>query len=251
MARAAAAQSRSLLEFAKQFDPMRTTRMSVAATLGKLGWSHHSNEMISDGLSVDFTMEETFCAYEVVKADAYVDPAHADASRVPAVAADGGVIYDSSGRAMLPLTSPFPAAPPLHAHPLLGKVLDRATAARHELIRSKGWKLVVIPQPLWALACRSPHQHYARRDLLMSLTLPLAPFEPRPTATQNVLKSSAKTLEASTQKELATAAARMAARARMRKAEKAAADAQEVAARRAAAAAKKAGGGDAAVAAAE
>jgi hypothetical protein len=84
----------------------------------------------------------------------------------------------------MPSATAFPSCPPEWLNPVRGLVLDRETAARHAAIRGKGWKLVAVPLPLWELAAARRHQHYARRDLLLSLALPLAPFEARPVELQ-------------------------------------------------------------------
>ena len=84
----------------------------------------------------------------------------------------------------LPSSSPYSSRPPEWLNPVRGLFLDKETATRHAAIRAKGWKLVAIPQPFWEVAARRRHQHYARRDLLLSLVMPLAPFEARPVSLQ-------------------------------------------------------------------
>jgi hypothetical protein len=108
-----------------------------------------------------------------------VDPDHADASTTPA--GPPPPIDPKTGLLQPPRSTPFPFAPAAWTDPTVGKVLDVATATRHALIRSKGWNLVAIPLSLWQVACAAPKmQHYARRDLLLSMTLVQAPFEARP-----------------------------------------------------------------------
>ena len=177
-AKAAAADMRSLLRFAEGFDPYRQAKRSLAATLGRLGWEVNAGELISDGLAVDFTMRDSFCAFELGGAAHYLPPGAPGASTTPA--APPAPRDPATGLVLPPAATPFPAAPASWQNPVAGMVLDAATVARHELIRSKGWNLVAVPEAAWAAACALPDPHYARRDYLLSLTLPLAPFEPRP-----------------------------------------------------------------------
>lgn len=177
--------TRKMLAFAARYDPHRTSVLQVEQTMDRLGWDFNRNEMISDGLFVDFSMKDNFCAFEIVQEHHYVEPGAENASDAPAVA----FVPTGNGRVLAPEETPFPAAPPAWKNPVMGRVLDRETAERHKLIRSKGWALVAIPQPLWELAASMKYQHYSRRDLLLSLTLPLAPFNPRPVALQTTTTS--------------------------------------------------------------
>lgn len=172
---------RQLLQFASLFDPYKVSWEALEATLLKLGWNINSREMISDGLSVDFTMTDSYCAFELVAREHVVSVDHPDASDAPAMPP---IVLGADGLIVPPNKTAFPSAPAPWDNPTRGMVYDKATKARHELIRSKGWKLIAIPAPTWEHACSMPHQHYARRDYLLSLTLPLAPFESRPIALQ-------------------------------------------------------------------
>ena len=218
MRKTVAASQRELLAFARLFDPLRTARAQVFQTLEYLGWESLAGEQVGDGLVVDFTFLDTFVALEVVEGSAYVLPGDPEASSDMGFGpgatapvggegkAEGGGGGSSSGaaeaappqrglpRVTTPAQTAFTAAPPSWLSPVKGLFLDRATAARHAAIRSKGWKLVAIPEPLWAFAA-SKHKdpHYARRDLLMSLVLPLTPFEPRP---ENTLRGAQRKLKA-------------------------------------------------------
>ncbi len=215
MRRSAAAGQREVLAFARLFDPVRTARAQVFQTLEYLGWESLAGEQVGDGLVVDFTFLDTFVALEVVEGSAYVLPGDAEASddrgfgpgalvppregasvagarAVAAAETEAAAIAagDAHARVTPPWQTPFPAAPPSWLSPVRGLVLNRATAARHAAIRAKGWKLVAVPEPLWAFAAsKSSGAHYARRDLLMSLVLPLLPFEPRP---ENTLRGAAR-----------------------------------------------------------
>ena len=180
MAKLQASDMRKLLAFAQRYDLMRTSKLEIAQTLKRLGWMYLPDEQISDGVWADYTMREHYCAFTLVDGSHYVPPGHEDASTTPAMPP---LPRDSSGAILLPHESPYPNAPAPWKNPVLGMMLDKATAAQHEIIRSKGWSLVAVPLPLWRLARASPDQHYSRRDLLMSLTLPLAPFELRPVVT--------------------------------------------------------------------
>lgn len=172
---------RMLLAYAQTFDPLRTGKLSLAQTMDRLGWSFNQKEMISDGLFVDFSMADSFCAFELVDSKFIVDLSSPEASTTPASPAPP---FGGDGKVMPPQSTPFRFAPAAWEDPCLGMVLDKTTAARHALIRSKGWALVAIPLPLWELACKAPKDaHYARRDLLLSMTLTQAPFEPRPVTT--------------------------------------------------------------------
>lgn len=177
MAKEKASEMRSLLAFAQRYDHMRTAKLELAQTLKRLGWPFLSGEQISDGLTADFTMREHYCAFTIVDGSHYVLPGSENASSQPGMPP---LPRDGQGQVLMPHESPYPSAPPPWANPVLGLVLDKQTAAQHDTIRSKGWSLVAIPLPLWRLARAMPSQHYARRDLVMSLTLPLAPFELRP-----------------------------------------------------------------------
>jgi hypothetical protein len=178
--KAVAADTRVLLRLAAEYDPVGQAGIGLKRTLSAMGWSVSPGEVISDGLAVQFAQTDKFVAFEIVPTSACVPPAHADASTTPASPLVTGAGGDAK-RAVPPVWTPFPAAPAPWDNPALGLVLDKATAARHATIRGKGWKLVAVPQPLWEVACRGGA--YARRDLLLSLTLPLAPFDARPVAT--------------------------------------------------------------------
>jgi len=142
---------------------------------------------------VDFVLREWYCAFEVVPGDAYVLDSDPRASsppdrgfgpgvappRAPAPAAVAAVDGAAERFVRVPAASAFSAAPPEWLSSVRGLALTRAVAARHAAIRAKGWKLVVLPLPDWERAAARRHQHYARRDLLMSLAVPLAPFEAR------------------------------------------------------------------------
>ena len=94
-----------------------------------------------------------------------------------------------TGRVTTPAETLFTSAPPSWLDPVRGLVLDAATAARHAAIRARGWKLVVVPEPLWNFAATKRHSaHYARRDLLLSRVLPIAPFQERPIEAVNRLR---------------------------------------------------------------
>jgi hypothetical protein len=181
IAKEAAAFTRKMLKFAEQYDPMRTARLSVAQTIKRMGWEINSNEMISDGLYVDFTMKESYCCIEIVDSKNLVEKNAPNASKIPCIPPP---LRDAKGDIILPLNSPYPSAPPAWSCSAWGKFFDFETANRHELIKSKGWKLIAVPQPWWYAATQAPNQHYARRDLLMSLVLPQIPFENRPTSAQ-------------------------------------------------------------------
>jgi len=178
--KAAAADTRILLRLAAEYDPVRTAGIGLARTLAALGWSVRAGEVISDGLAVQFAQADKFVAFEVVPSTSCVPPDHADASTTPASPLVTGM-EGTAKRVVPPVWTPFPAAPAPWDNPALGLVLDKVTAARHATIRGKGWKLVAVPQSLWEVATKAGP--YARRDLLLSLTLPLAPFDPRPVAT--------------------------------------------------------------------
>lgn len=177
LAREKAANMRSLLAFAARYDHMRTARLELSQTLKRLGWVHNSGEQIADGVFADYTLRDHYCAFTLVDESHYVSPGHVDASDVPGMPP---LPRDDEGRILMPHESPYPAAPAPWKNPVLGMMLDKATAAQHATIRGKGWSLVAIPLPLWREARASAHQHYARRDLVMQMTLPLAPFELRP-----------------------------------------------------------------------
>jgi hypothetical protein len=190
--REGARNTRHMLEFAATFDPMRTARLTVAQTLNRMGWDFNKNERLSDGLYADFTLADRYCAIEVINASDCVTLGHADASNVPAMQSTS-LLTDAAGALLLPRYSPFPNAPAPYLNPVQGLVLTKAVAERHDHIRSKGWKLVAIPQPFWEVALSMTNQHYARRDLLLSLTMPVGPFEPRPASSAAVgTKTSAK-----------------------------------------------------------
>jgi hypothetical protein len=200
MRKSSAASQRELLDFAKLFDPLRTARAQVFQTLEYLGWECLAGELVEEGLVVDFTFLDTFVALEVVEGSAYVLPGDAEASTDvgygPGVQApsSAAATVAPSGRVLAPSETAFFAAPPSWLSPVRGLVLNKATAARHAAIRAKGWKLVAVPEPLWAFAAgKQKDAHYARRDLLMSLVLPQLPFEPRP---ENTLRGAQRKVKA-------------------------------------------------------
>lgn len=177
LARGRAADMRNLLAFAARYDHARTARLELGQTLKRLGWPVVENEAIgSEGLRVDYALRDQFCAFVLVDGAHYVPPGHPDASATPGFPP---LPRDADGQVLMPHESPYPSAPPPWANPAVGMFLDKATAAAHAAIRAKGWALVAVPLPLWRVARAAPHQHYARRDLLLQLTLPLAPFESR------------------------------------------------------------------------
>ena len=178
LARSHAAELRTLLAFAARYDPLRTAKMELAQTLDRLGWAFRASEMISDGVTVDFSMEEQFCAFAMVDTAHFVPRDNADASNIPA---SPPLPRGANGELLLPVSEAFPFAPAPWRNPVLGLYLDKATAAHVALVESKGWKLVIVPLPLWQVARgEARNQHYARRDLLLQLTLPRVPFEQRP-----------------------------------------------------------------------
>jgi hypothetical protein len=211
-ARADAAEKRVLLQFAAQFAPHRSLTLSLLLAFQRCGWGVNTREMISDGLTVDFTMKDSYVAFELVPAENIVSPDHPLASPLPASPPVASLLTASNTLAA-PFDTPFPSAPAPWENPVHGMVYDQATAARHALIRSKGWALIPIPAPLLAVAlakegaaastttvsgfkgavpaCGTTTRkaNYSIRDLLFSLTLPLAPFEPRPLALQAEAKS--------------------------------------------------------------
>lgn len=133
-------------------------------------------------------MKETYCAFCIVDEANLVPPDHPDASTTPAMPL---LRRGRDGSILMPKSTPFPDAPAPWENPAQGLMLDKATAARHALIRSKGWELIAIPLPFWRAARASKRQHYARRDVVTGLTLPLAPFVPRPVALQAEAQSKA------------------------------------------------------------
>ena len=183
-----AVATRHVLEFAATFDPLRTARLELSQTLDRLGWEHNSSETVADGVQVDFTMKETYCAFTVVDENNLVPVGHPDASTTPAMPL---LRRGRDGNILMPKDTPFPDVPAPWVNPAQGLMLDQTTASRHALIRSKGWELVAIPLQLWRLARASKKQHHARRDVVTSLTLPLAPFQARPVALQAEAQSKA------------------------------------------------------------
>jgi len=145
------------------------------------------------GAPVDFVLREWYCAFEVVPGEAYVLESDARASsppdrgfgpgvappRAPAPAAVAARDGADATFVRVPAASAFPSAPPEWRSAVRGLALTREVAARHAAIRAKGWKLVALPLPDWEAAAARRSQHYARRDLLLSLSVPLAPFEAR------------------------------------------------------------------------
>lgn len=176
------ASMRELLAFAKQFDPLRTSKLQVKQTFEWLGWEFRMNEVVAEGLSVDVALTDWYCAFDVVEGEHYVLPASASASDDMGLGPGQRPAHNAPGTARITFPSQlgFSSAPPDWFSPVRGLMLDKETAARHAAIRAKGWKLVPIPQPLWEFSAGKAHAaHYSRRDLLMSLTLPLLPFEAR------------------------------------------------------------------------
>lgn len=198
MRKQSAADQRELLAFASMFDPLRTSKLQLGQTFKLLGWEVYSNESISDTLVVDYCLKEWYCAFEVVNGRNYVLPTSENASDDigfgPGKAAPkeiGGVFPsgNNDGKTIVihPNQTAFPNAPPPWMSPVRGLVLDKATAERHAAIRARGWTLITIPQPLWEFAATKPkNAHYSRRDLIMSLTIPFAPFEARPIELQKL-----------------------------------------------------------------
>jgi hypothetical protein len=225
--KANAAAQRSLLQFARSFDPMRTARVQLSQTLRYLGWDTFPAETVGEGLVVDFTLLEWFVAFDVVPGAAFVLPGAPGASDdrgwgpgvvpelnpppvlgrartlplpcargelAPPVAGGAGAggappPPRAAGRVTTPAETLFTSAPPSWLDPVRGLVLDGATASRHAAIRARGWKLVVIPEPLWSFAAtKTRNAHYARRDLLLSRVLPIAPFQERPVEAVNRLR---------------------------------------------------------------
>jgi len=168
---------------------------------------------VGESLVVDFTFLSWFVALEVVEREAFVlpdsplasndcgfgpgvenpnsgveaqrDSQHSGNSALEVPAGTSGSLQQtrSLGRPVAPHETAFPHAPPSWLNPVRGLVLNKETAEHHAAIRARGWKLVVIPEPLWAFAAsKAKNAHYARRDLLMSLIVPLAGvgFDPRP-----------------------------------------------------------------------
>lgn len=59
-------------------------------------------------------------------------------------------------------------------------VLRPEYQSHHDLIRRKGWKVIVINQRAWEKSLQKLHgQHLARANLLIHLVSMQAPFEPR------------------------------------------------------------------------
>ena len=201
---------REVLSFARLFDPLRAARAGVFSTLHRLGWRATAGEVIGEGLVVDFALADWAVAVDVVPGSAYVQPGDEGASNdagwgpgvlsptlgAPLVGASalralekkvegggGGAASDSSHQRHR-ITSrgetAYGSAPPSWLSPVRGLVLDIPTATRHAAIRARAWTLVVVPQPLFDFAASKPRgADYAIRDLIMSLVLPLAPFEAR------------------------------------------------------------------------
>jgi hypothetical protein len=200
----AAKEKRGLLKFATLFDPLRTAELELEQTLVKLGWGYVVGERLPGGLTLRVSLRQHYCAFDVVDGRHYVLPgsegASTDAGFGPGVAApEPHLIREPKGLAARlghPSATAFPQNVPPWKNPVRGLVLDKETAARHASIREKGWKLVAIPQPLWEVAAGSRSQHYARRDLLLSLTVHLAPFESRPAELQAQLGSGKKAARA-------------------------------------------------------
>lgn len=170
------------------FHDVSLQRLELSQTLDRLGWAHNTSEIVADGVRVDFSMKETYCAFSVIDEANLVPPGHPDASSVPAMPL---LRRGRDGSILMPRSTPFPDMPAPWENPAQGLMLDRVTAESHALIRSKGWELIVIPLPLWRVARAAKRQHEARRDVVTSLTLPLAPFQARPVALQAEAQSKA------------------------------------------------------------
>jgi hypothetical protein len=223
----AAKYQRKLLDFAKQFDPSRTAHEQLGQTLRYLGWAVNEREMVTDTINVDFALKQWYTAFEIVDAKNYVLPSSPEASNDiglgPGVASNVNV--PGTKRLQTPQETAFKSAPPSWLSPVRGLVLDKATAERHAAIRAKGWALIVVPQPFWEFAARRPSDaHYARRDLLLSLTFPLLPFPQRPVELQTATGAAGKG-KSSQQQRMEEAAATAAANLAAGKSDKAAASA--------------------------
>lgn len=202
MAKSTALQQRQVLAFARLFDPLRVARAQVYQTLSYLGWEMLAGEVVGDGLVVDFTLREWYAALVLVEGAHYVLPGAPDASddcgfgpgvprtlaSVPVVQpVPAAVSVPAALRVTTPAETPYARAPASWHNPVRGLVLDAETAARHAAIRARGWKLAVVPLPLWELAAAQARDaHVSRRDLLMSLTMDIAPFEARPEQLQSL-----------------------------------------------------------------
>ena len=171
---------RSLLKLAALYDPLRAARDELGLTLSKLGWPVNRGEEVADRLVVDFAMVESFCAFELVEAEHLLPKGHPDASDVHAMAPPA---RGKDGVLLPAQRSPFPATPQPWHNPVRDLFFSKAAAERHASIRAKGWALVALPLPLWQAARASHDQHYARRDVLLSYTMPLLPVETRPVST--------------------------------------------------------------------
>jgi hypothetical protein len=163
-------------------------KLELSQTLSRLGWEHNVSETVADGVQVDFSMKETYCAFCIVDEANLVPPGHPEASTTPAMPL---LRRGRDGNILMPKSTPFPDAPAPWENPAQGLMLDKSTAALHALIRSKGWELIAIPLQYWRAARASSRQHFARRDVVTGLTLPLAPFVPRPVALQAEAQSKA------------------------------------------------------------
>ena len=199
MAKSAALEQRQVLAFARLFDPRRVVRAQVFQTLSFLGWDVLAGEIVGDGLVVDYTLREWYAAFDIVEAAHYVLPDAPNASDdcgfgpgvppplVAAARSSGSAKAGSLPRVTTPAETPFTHAPASWLSPVRGLMLDKDMAARHAAIRARGWKLAVIPMPLWETAASHVRDaHVSRRDLLMSLTMDLAPFEARPEQLQGL-----------------------------------------------------------------
>ena len=194
--KANALETRQIVEFARLFDPVGITKSQVAQTLDYLGWDYNKREVISSEMTSDFALKEWYCALEVVPGERYVLPNSSQASTdlglgpgIKNTEQDVPQGRDPLKYVHLPSSTPYSSRPPDWLNPVRGLFLDSETAERHAAIRAKGWKLVAIPQPFWEVAARRRHQHYARRDLLLSLIMPLAPFEARPVSLQQSIST--------------------------------------------------------------
>ena len=119
------------------FDPMRSARIGVLRTLGRLGWPVNKQELITEGVHAFAALKHMYLVIDVVAADDYFPGTH---------------------------------------------VLKPDVQAKYDLIRSKGWKVVLVNQRAWekvALGSKPGGRAQARANLLVSLVTDQAPFETR------------------------------------------------------------------------
>lgn len=197
----AALHQRHLLKFASLFDPLRVSKLQIEQTLKLMGWLYTKNEKVqgtttstnTEGITLDYSLLQYYCAFEIVDGKHYVLPTDSNASNDYGYGPDisppllGTKLLDKS--TVFPSSSPFPLVPPSWKSPTRGLVLDKETAARHAIIREKGWKLIVLPQPLIEYCASLKYNRLVRRDLIMSLTTTLLPFEARPLELQQAVKT--------------------------------------------------------------